>query len=71
MASSARNTLNEIMLELEAMSALEQQALLISLRASKLLIDGLPDRTAMPSGLASPTMEEIDRVKHLSRQSNA
>ena len=63
--------LKELMVELKAMSNEEQQALLISLRARKLLSDGIPDRTAMPKGLSAPSLEEIDRIKHLSRQADA
>jgi hypothetical protein len=64
-------TLKELMVELKAMSNEEQQALLISLRARKLLSDGIPDRTLMPKGMNAPSMEEIDRIKHLSRQADA
>lgn len=59
------------MVEIQSLGAEEQQALLISLRARKLLSDGIPDRTDLPDGLTAPSVEEIDRIKHLSRQTSA
>jgi hypothetical protein len=65
------DTVEKIMVELQSMGAEDQQALLISLRARKLLSSGIKGRTEMPDGLNAPSMEEIDRIKHLSRQRNA
>jgi len=65
------STLQKIMVELQAMGAEEQQALLISLRARKLLSEGIAERTDMPNGLTAPSLDEIDRIKHLSRRSDA